>query len=143
MANAYVTISNTGSIGGGLKAQVKQGTWHETKPTPESFTGLDGTSTRSVGAGFGKWRFKGTLLVQKVGATGYVSLDAAGQSVEEWATTTTAAKTLLKVQGINYDTDATTYDMLWISPYDQGSGLTSGLNGKSEWYEVDMELLQI
>jgi hypothetical protein len=137
----HVLISNTGAIGGALKFPIRQDSWRVWTDPAEVFTGLDGSTSIAIGAQTGKLRWSFTGLVQKVGASTYVSLDGAGQTVFQWAASTTVAQRLLKFQDI-YGLLATTgYDVVWMSAY-KPVPLTGGINLNGEWFEIPVELWQ-
>lgn len=137
MSNGFITVSNTGSIGGGLKLVVAANTWRMYMSAPTITDDLAGLRTLSIGAITSKKIWEFTAYIQKVGATGYVSLDAAGQSVLEWSTPPTDAKALLKMT----DIDGTAYDVLWASAY-APEALQNYTKGNNEWYKLVVRLVQ-
>ena len=137
MANNYVTISNTGNIGGGAKLIVMYGTWKVMQPDYDFFIGLDGSASVGIGSDTNKKRWEFVGRCQLVGATGYASLTGAGQSVINWATSQTPAERLLKMTDIY----AVTYDVLWVGPY-APMPITGDTAGNGEWYKVPVKLVQ-
>lgn len=137
----YVLISNTGAIAGALKMYIIQETWRAWTVDSAVFVGLDGTATVAISAETGKLRWSFDALIQKVGATGFVSLDGAGQTAFEWAATTTASKRLLKFQDMYGLLASTGYSVVWKSGY-KPVPKTGGINGNSEWFRMPVELWQ-
>lgn len=135
--NSFVLISNTGSLGGALKLAIVQDSWRVWTEDSEVFTGLDGGTTIGIGARTGKLRWTFTGLVQKVGASGYVSLDGSGQTVFQWAASTTAAQRLLKFQ----DVFGAAYDVVWKTGF-KPVPVTGGMHGTAEWHRINVELWQ-
>jgi hypothetical protein len=136
MANNFVTISNTGSIGGGLKVLHKAFSWEMYYADATVFVGLAGDTTRSAGTDQDKAFFKFTLMAQlTTPASGYAAMEGAGQCVKIWAKPDTAAHALLIIT----DPEGTTYNVVWQSAYIKRP-MTNYTHGATEWCSMDVLL---